>query len=174
MRTPEQIEGPYFPVTFQGNEANILTDSGMDKNHVIEIHGTLHDDFQKPISHALVIIWQADTYGRYNHPDDSKFGSLDPHFHYWGTCITDNAGRYFFRTVKPGPYLDQDEFRPPHIHFRIQLNSETLLTTQMYFPNEALNQNDEHLQELEESLQHLLIAKADRKGSLLFNITAKI
>jgi protocatechuate 3,4-dioxygenase, beta subunit len=59
------------------------------------------------------------------------------------------------RTVKPGAYIarsDIDWWRPPHVHFSL-LGGGVRLVTQMYFPNEPLNEKD---------YIHMIIPEADR------------
>lgn len=168
--TPQQVEGPYFPVDFHGNEDNILIDK-LEQDNILELRGIVQDIYGRPLSNVLIIIWQADSSGRYNHPDDLYLGSLDPHFKYWGQCLTNAQGEYSFITVKPGPYRDKDEFRTPHIHFKVYRNHELQLTTQMYFPGEAMNEDDEHLQNLMPSLRPLLLASIKAKSKAIFNIT---
>ena len=56
--------------------------------------------------------------------------------------LTDDEGRYFFRTIKPGPYPWRNQgsdWRPAHIHF--SLFGEAFaqrLVTQMYFEGDPL------------------------------------
>ena len=48
------------------------------------------------------------------------------------------------RTIKPGAYIarrDIDWWRPPHVHFSV-VGSGVRLVTQMYFPEEPLNEKD--------------------------------
>lgn len=74
-------------------------------------------------------IWQTDMDGTYNHPGDSTADDLLDDFQYFGTATTDEEGYYAFMTVKPGQY----EPRPVHIHFKVKIDGETVLTSQFYF-----------------------------------------
>jgi protocatechuate 3,4-dioxygenase beta subunit len=49
--------------------------------------------------------------------------------------------------------------RPPHIHFKVTKKGYKELTTQMYFPDHALNQVDRLLQRKTKQEQALMIAK---------------
>ncbi len=50
-------------------------------------------------------IWQANTHGRYTHPDDTNSNlPLDPNFEGFAVLRTDAEGRYQFKTIKPGAY----------------------------------------------------------------------
>ena len=47
-------------------------------------------------------------------------------------------GRYRFRTLKPVPYSG----RTPHIHVKVKLDQQTLLTTQLYVAGDPGNERD--------------------------------
>jgi protocatechuate 3,4-dioxygenase beta subunit len=83
----------------------------------------------KPLSGALVEVWQADARGDYSQvgakTDDSR-------------CLlragmrTDSEGRYAFNTIVPAEYPG----RPRHIHYRISRQGYATLVTQLYFARE--------------------------------------
>ena len=52
--------------------------------------------------------------------------------------LTDEAGRYRFRTILPGLYTG----RTRHYHVKVAAPGRPLLTTQLYFPNEPANARD--------------------------------
>ena len=54
-----------------------------------------------PVGGADVEIWQANSVGRYAHPDDMNPVPLDPNFEGFGAVTTDADGRYQFKTIKP-------------------------------------------------------------------------
>ena len=65
----------------------------------------------------MVEIWQANAYGRYNHPDDKQEKPLDPTFTGWGRSGTDTNCFYNFETIKPGPVPgDGGSVQAPHIN----------------------------------------------------------
>lgn len=110
----------------------------------IDITGTLADDRGRPIAHALVEIWNASALGRYAHPEDPARVPLDPNFLGIGRALTDAAGRYRFRTIRPGAYLarpDIGRWRPAHVHFSV-LGGAARLVTQMYFAGDRYNAAD--------------------------------
>ncbi len=126
-------------------------------------------------------IWQANTFGRYNHERDSNPKPLDPNFQYWGKALTDEQGHYRFQTrlsLKPGAYpAGGDWIRPPHIHWKIQKRGYQELTIQTYFSDEAeLNKKDRILRSLPLAEQAKVVI--DFKESLnikegVFNIHLK-
>lgn len=108
----------------------------------ILVHGQVRDQFARPVTHALLEIWQANASGRYRHPNDQYIGTLDPHFGGCGRTLTDANGHYVFRTIKPGPYPWRNggnDWRPSHIHFSISGDGWVQrLVTQMYFEGDPL------------------------------------
>jgi protocatechuate 3,4-dioxygenase beta subunit len=147
--TPAQTEGPFHPL----NRDTDLSNGGRADGISVTIQGIVKDDSTgAPLSRVLVELWQADANGLYNHPADDRQGTRDEDFQFWGRTVTDDQGRFSFRTVKPGPYpanTDGSWMRPPHLHWRFSRNGYQAVTTQTYFSDEVqLNRADRILQAL--------------------------
>ncbi|WP_028348847.1 protocatechuate 3,4-dioxygenase [Bradyrhizobium murdochi] len=145
-RTPDQILGPYFPVgCTPAKKDDMTTIEGVDgvaQGEIIEITGRILNRHGVPVHGAGLTIWQANTFGRYAHSNDSNPAPLDPNFVGCVDIRSDDDGTYRIKTVKPGAYpAGPDWMRPPHIHFEIHGQFERLIT-QMYFPDEPLNACD--------------------------------
>lgn len=158
--TAAQTKGPFYPVQDRADKDWDLTSvegrTVAAQGEVILIQGQVSTLDCKPVSGALVEIWQACVSGRYNHPNDPNTAPLDENFQYWGRVTTDAQGRYFFKSIKPGAYPATPEWmRPPHIHVRVAATGLPPLITQMYFEGEVLNETDLILQNL---------SPAQRKG----------
>ena len=179
-KTPPQTSGPFYPVVDQvDTDADLIMVTGSSagaKGKIVIIEGIVTDQTCSPVAGALVEIWQACESGRYNHPSDTNTAALDPNFQYWGKAVSDNQGRYRFRTVVPGAYpADTGWVRPPHIHFKIARLGYMELITQMYFTGESLNAKDLILQRLKKSDQAKVIVEFKKVGDVphpvgLFNI----
>ena len=133
--TPRQTEGPFYPVEDQlDTDADLIRLEGSSLfalGEVIIVKGQVTDQNCNPVKGALVEIWQACASGKYNHPSDPNTAPIDPNFQYWGKSVTDDQGRYKFRTILPGAYpADTDWMRPPHIHFKISRVGYKELITQ--------------------------------------------
>jgi protocatechuate 3,4-dioxygenase beta subunit len=108
----------------------------------IIVHGRVMDEFGRPVRNTLLEVWQANAGGRYRHKREGYLAALDPNFGGCGRCLTDDEGRYVFRTIRPGPYPfpnNGSDWRPAHIHF--SLFGEAFaqrLVTQMYFEGDPL------------------------------------
>jgi protocatechuate 3,4-dioxygenase beta subunit len=147
--TVPQTSGPYRPTHHRDDEDPDLTQvqgrPGRATGEVIYVHGRVLDPSCQPVKGALVEIWQANTWGRYDHEKDAgNPRPLDPNFQSWAEMLTDAEGRFRFKTIKPGAYPADDNgwVRPPHIHFRISRRGFHELITQMYFAGEPLNDPD--------------------------------
>ncbi len=141
--TPAQQEGPYYTVNKPEDRDNDLVDfagaAGMPQGQILEFDGTVYDANGLPIEGIVIEIWQTDANGVYLHPGDPDTDSRDPNFQFYGEAVTDEYGRYNFRTILPGLY----EPRPRHIHVKVKLDGQELLTTQFYFANEIDLQGDD-------------------------------
>jgi protocatechuate 3,4-dioxygenase alpha subunit len=68
----------------------------------ITLTGVVFDGDGQPIPDAMIEIWQPDSNGIFNHPLDPLQEQADPHFRGFGRVENRNAGKYEFKTIKPG------------------------------------------------------------------------
>ena len=143
--TPSQTVGPFFHNCLLREDApgNVLVRPETAGERV-RIEGHVYDGQGDPVADALVEIWQANSHGRYQHPVDRRPAPLDPAFVGFGRCGTDETGRYWFETIKPGAVpFDWDRPQAPHlcvtVFARGLLNH---LVTRLYFEDEPANAAD--------------------------------
>ncbi len=147
--------GPVFaPGSVSANEADLSRIGGgapRALGQLITVSGRVLDDTGRPVSGCLMELWHANTAGKYIHHNDPSPVPADPNFRGHGRILTDDAGRFRFRTIKPGGYAVPDFeagakagwWRPPHLHFSLfGANFGARLITQMFFPGEPLNALD--------------------------------
>jgi protocatechuate 3,4-dioxygenase beta subunit len=141
-----ELTGPVYGHECVGDLDDDLTRNGAKTGEPIGeriiVAGRVLDEAGRPIKDTLLEIWQANAAGRYVHYTDQHNAPLDPNFFGGGRCVTDDEGRYRFKTIKPGAYPWLNHFnawRPNHIHFSLFGPSiATRLVTQMYFPGDPL------------------------------------
>jgi protocatechuate 3,4-dioxygenase, beta subunit len=108
----------------------------------IIVHGRVLDSDGRPVTGALLEVWQANSAGRYAHQVDQHPAPLDPNFQGVGRVVTDQLGRYRLVTIKPGAYPwrnTPNAWRAQHIHFSVFGHAFLQrLVTQMYFPGDPL------------------------------------
>lgn len=148
--TPSIILGPFYPQVKPPEDDSDLTLLAGSRQRaegtVIDLTGRVLNLQGEPVRGAKITIWQANAHGRYRHKSDQNPAALDPNFQGFGVQTTDAEGRYRFKTIKPGPYpAPVVGMRAPHVHFEIEAKYDRLIT-QMFFPNEALNEQDHFLQ----------------------------
>ncbi len=187
--TPDQTEGPFYPIEDQiDKDSNLTRLTGSQKQakgQVIIMAGVVSDENCRPVENALVEIWQACETGKYNHPSDPNPAQLDPDFQYWGRSVTNSRGEYSFKTIRPGHYRATSSWiRPAHIHLKVHRRGYEELTTQVYFKDDPYNSNDRILNSLTKVEQRNVIVdfkSSERDGIRLdetlkrgeFNITIR-
>ena len=124
--------------------------------------GRLLDPNGNPIRGTRIEIWQCDARGFYHHPGD-RAGSRDAAFQGFGHTVTDNDGRYRFRTIKPVPYPG----RTPHIHFAVRPDFDNPFVTQLYVNGEPRNAADGLYQSIPPERRRLVTADFSPAGAVL-------
>lgn len=124
------------------NFASATGSKGLAIGERIIVHGRVLDQSGRPVPNTLIELWQANAGGRYRHKKDGYLAPLDPNFGGCGRCMSDEDGRYSFRTIKPGPYPwpnNGSDWRPAHIHFSIFGEAfAQRLVSQLYFEGDPL------------------------------------
>jgi protocatechuate 3,4-dioxygenase beta subunit len=123
--TPAQTPGPYFKPKSPLRAS--LLEPGMPGTKIV-VEGTVLTTDCKPVPRALVDFWQADARGDYDNNG----------YRLRGHQFTDEAGHYRLESIVPGIYPG----RTRHFHVNVQAPGQRVLTTQLYFPDEPLNQRD--------------------------------
>ena len=166
--TPREVEGPFYPITPQKDKDADLTkvagQTGTAKGEVIEIFGQVLDQNLQPVEDVTIDLWQANHFGKYHHPHDTSDAPVDKNFQAWAILQSGHKGRYKFKTIIPGAYpLGDNQQRTPHIHLKISKKGYDSLLTQMYFPDQPLNQQDGLFKRKSSQEQALMTAK--RQGN---------
>ncbi len=128
--TPEVTEGPYY------------FDPALERSDITEgrpglptsVRLQVVDEQCRPLPGARIDIWHADATGLYS-GFANQTGGVDTTGQTFmrGTQFADDQGVVEFATVFPGWYRG----RTTHIHFKVFLDEATLLTGQLFFPDEV-------------------------------------
>ncbi len=124
--TPPETEGPFFKP--RSPKRTRLIEPGMPGTP-LEVSGRVYSVHCKPIANALLDFWHADDSGEYDNDG----------FRLRGHQYTDAEGRWRLVTIVPGLYPG----RTRHIHVKVQAPHGHVLTTQLYFPGEPRNREDD-------------------------------
>jgi protocatechuate 3,4-dioxygenase beta subunit len=188
QETAHQDEGPFYlngydrtrPVPHNNDLTLVPGATGAPQGTIIHVTGRVTDADCRPIKGAMVEIWQANAKGRYTHAADPSPIPKDPSFLGYGEAVTDEAGIYSFKTIKPGGYaVPGGWIRPPHIHFKVHGGFYHMMVTQMYFAGEEHNRDDFLLTSIPEAEQKRLVIEPGRRPGgntddlYVFNIALK-
>jgi protocatechuate 3,4-dioxygenase beta subunit len=161
QRTPDQILGPFYPLSELPQTVDLTKVSGRSgraEGQVLNVMGRVLNLAGEPVSNAKVEVWQANAHGRYTHPSDPNPAPLDPNFEGAAVLTTDSEGRYRFKTIKPAAYpAGPNRMRPAHIHFQVSGRQDKIVT-QMYFDGDPYNDADPFLSS---------VGRAERKELLV-------
>lgn len=140
--TPRTIEGPLYvagaPVCHGCARLDDGTETG--RGEILFMQGTVRDEQGTPLPGATVEVWHANLLGNYSH-----FDKTQSEFNLRRTIVTDDQGRYQFRSIMPSGYgcppggathqlldlLGRHGQRPAHIHFFVSAAGHRKLTTQI-------------------------------------------
>jgi catechol 1,2-dioxygenase len=140
--TPRTIEGPLYVAGAPVTQGFARLDDGKEEHigELLFMSGVVRDLNNKPVANALVEVWHANLDGFY-----SFFGPPQSPFNHRRGIITDENGRYQFRSIIPKGYsvppggstdvlmqaLGRHGTRPAHIHFFVSAPGFRKLTTQI-------------------------------------------
>ena len=125
--------------------------TGPEQGEVLFMQGQVRDTDGKPVPHAIVDVWHANTLGGYSFFDPSQAP-----FNLRRRIETDEQGRYRFRTLMPAGYgcppdgptqklmdlLGRHGRRPAHVHFFVSAPGYRQLTTQINIDGDAYLHDD--------------------------------
>lgn len=158
--TTSQTAGPYFSIGLTLRNKVDLAGPGVSGER-ITIAGRVLDGDGNAVPDALIEIWQANSHGKYAHPEDDQKKPLEPGFDGYGRIPTDENGRFSFTTVKPGAVPGPGgKDQAPHIAVSVFARGLLRrLVTRIYFPDEPANTGDFVLNLVEPERRGTLIPK---------------
>ncbi len=163
--TPSQTIGPFYFGTVTKVYHQQLAPPGVAGER-IELALTVHDADGAIVPDSLIEIWQANSHGRYNHPEDRRNLPLDAGFEGYGRVSVDTQGCARFSSVKPGrvPW-PEGGLQAPHVN--ISVFARGLLNrvaTRLYFDGDPANAEDPVLKLVDPARRATLLARKDDKG----------
>jgi protocatechuate 3,4-dioxygenase alpha subunit len=171
--TASQTVGPFLHIGFDPLTIENLAPEGVAGERIV-IEGRLFDGTGNPVPDGVIEVWQANSHGKYAHPEDKRDLPLEPGFRGFGRVPTDDKGGFRITTVKPGRVPGPGgKLQAPHIV--VSVFSRGLikrLATRIYFPDEAANAEDSVLSQVPADRRSTLIARrvAGRDGVLEWNV----
>lgn len=176
--TPSQTVGPFFSIALSGAGESVLARDDTP-GELIQVHGRVLDGDGASVGDALIEVWQANSRGRYRHPDDTRDElALDEAFTGFGRAATNfETGEYRVGTIKPGPVPDPEgEMQAPHLSLVIQARGLLgALFTRVYFPDEAeANADDLVLRMVPAERRSTLVAKVEEADPAVYRFDIRL
>lgn len=127
--TEDNIEGPFF---LPGAPHRAVLAAPGDAGTRLVLSGRVLSTGCTPIPGARIEVWQADATGAYD---------VDG-FRFRGQLVTAADGSWQVSTIVPGRYLNGRQYRPAHVHVKLEHPRFAPLTTQLYFEGDPYNDVD--------------------------------
>jgi protocatechuate 3,4-dioxygenase, alpha subunit len=173
VTTTSQTVGPFFKIGLEWLNRDNLVGEGVSGERVT-IQGRIFDGDGVPVADAVVEIWQANSHGRYDHPEDTQHKPLEAGFKGYGRVPASADGVFRFVTIKPGAVPGpKGKQQAPHLCISVFMRGLLKrLVTRMYFPDDAATAYDPILALVEPARRATLIAKktAGSPGTLEWNV----
>ncbi len=129
---PQAVEGPYY---FDPKLVRADISEGRPGLPLKLVLKLIDNGSCAPIEGARIDIWHCDAggiYSGYARQGDKRNISAEAQHYLRGTQLSDAKGYVTFQSIYPGWYPG----RTPHIHIKALLNDKSVLTGQVYFPDE--------------------------------------
>jgi protocatechuate 3,4-dioxygenase alpha subunit len=160
--TPSQTAGPYLHLGCTKLHSIQRIFGPQARGQHLNLICRVLDGDGRPIPDAMIEIWQADADGKYNHPDDSREGTRDPHCAGFGRMPTDEQGVCHFETIKPGCVPAANGMQAPHLSVSVFARGILKrLATRIYFGNDPANAQCPILSVVPKERRRTLLANRD-------------
>lgn len=156
--TPSQTVGPFFAIELTTEEHCIKRIAGSQaQGKRVWITFRVLDGDDVPVNDAMLEVWQADSNGKYSHPEDLQPKQFDPGWIGFGRIAAGEDGSCVLETIQPGR-VAQGTPQAPHLTIAVFARGMLKpLYTRVYFAGDTANDEDPVLR----------LVPPDRRGTLL-------
>ncbi len=161
--TPSQTVGPFFKIELTTDDHCVRCIAGPQaRGERMWITFRVLDGDGVPLNDAMLEIWQADSNGKYNHPDDPQQKQVDSGWIGFGRLGTGEDGSCVLETIKPGR-VPNGTLQASHLTVAVFARGMLKqLYTRVYFAGDAANDNDPILHLIAPDRRGTLMAQPDR------------
>jgi protocatechuate 3,4-dioxygenase alpha subunit len=172
--TGNQTVGPYLHIGLDWLNTRDIAGAGV-KGERVTIQGRLIDGDGAPVTDGLIEVWQANSQGKYAHPEDPQKKPLERGFRGFGRIPTDSKGGFRFTTIKPGRVPGPGgKLQAPHLVITVFMRGMLKhLATRIYFPDDPANAEDPILKLVPPARRDTLVPKKKAKGTLEWDIVVQ-
>jgi protocatechuate 3,4-dioxygenase alpha subunit len=166
-----QTVGPYLHIGLDWLNTRNIAGPGI-KGERVTIEGRLLDGGGVGVNDGLIEIWQANSHGKYAHPEDEQKKPLERGFRGFGRIPTDSNGGFRFSTIKPGRVPGPGgKLQAPHLVVSVFMRGMLKhLATRIYFPEDPANAEDPILKLVPASRRPTLVARKKGKSALAWDV----
>lgn len=161
--TASQTAGPFvhLGLTLNGSVA-CLAGTGV-QGEPVRLRCRLTDGDGAPVPDAVIEIWQANSLGKYQHPEDTQPKPDDPDCFGFGRLAVSEDGTCTFDTIKPGRVPGPgDATQAPHLNLSIFARGLLKqLVTRVYFADDPANSEDPVLALVPSERRDTLLARQE-------------
>jgi protocatechuate 3,4-dioxygenase, alpha subunit len=158
--TPSQTVGPFFHFCLTHEQCCVRSIAGPQaRGERVLLTVRVLDGNGEAVPDAIIEIWQANSEGKYNHPDDTQAKAIESGFLGFGRMGTEENGSCEFETIRPGRVPGAGNIaQAPHLNVAVfGRGMLKQLYTRIYFAGDAANQEDPVLS----------LVPADRRATLM-------
>ena len=169
VTTPSQTVGPYLHIGLDWLNTTELAAKEIAGEHIV-LQGRLLDADGVPVPDGMIEIWQANSHGKYAHPDDARTLTVEAGFTGFGRTPTDSEGNFRFSTIKPGRVpAANGHLQAPHIMVSVFARGLLKqLVTRIYFSGDD-HDSDPILKLVPAARRLTLIAISSENKKDIFN-----
>ncbi len=169
--TPSQTVGPFFRIGLERFRCIELAGPDVSGQRIV-LEGRVLDGDALPVPDAIVEIWQANSYGKYAHPEDMQDKPLEPGFTGYGRAATDDEGYFYVKTIKPGIVPGPGRtIQAPHLAVSVFMRGLLKrLVTRLYFPGDPEHAEDPVLGLIAPERRGTLVARETGSGHMRWDI----
>ena len=162
--TPSQAVGPFFHFCLTNDKCCVRSIAGPQvRGERVLLTVRVLDGNGEAVPDAMIEIWQANSEGKYNHPDDAQQKTVDTSFLGFGRMATAENGACEFETIRPGRVPGPGNIaQAPHLNLAVFARGMLKqLYTRIYFAGDPANQEDPVLALAPVDRQDTLMARPD-------------
>jgi protocatechuate 3,4-dioxygenase, alpha subunit len=158
--SPSQTLGPFFHFGLTDKHSIREIADAQAQGERVHLRCRVLDGDGVPVNDAMLEIWQANSEGKYNHPDDRQQKGTEPGFYGFGRAATDEEGNCEFHTIKPGRVPGPgNTLQAPHLNLAVFARGMLRqVYTRIYFLDDPANLEDAILGTVPEERRATLFA----------------
>ncbi|MBV1868096.1 MAG: protocatechuate 3,4-dioxygenase subunit alpha [Marinosulfonomonas sp.] len=158
-----QTVGPFFHEALPWEGGENMADASSKGAH-IRLVITVTDGNGDLVPDGMFELWQADSFGSFDHPEDDRGQESDASFSNFGRIVIDKDNRFVVNTIIPGRVPGQgNSLQAPHINVAFFARGIVRrLISRIYFEGQGANDEDPLLNSIDAERRPTLMARQSK------------